>query len=99
MGATNAKVFVEIIAKAKGCILCDLALAILEETAQEMEPGKLDWTVVDVGAVDGIKRFEELAGILGIRPAVPSLVINQTTTIDHIPDRDELKTAVKGALG
>jgi len=37
-------VIVEIIAKKKGCMLCDLALAILEEIAPEFEKGVLQWT-------------------------------------------------------
>jgi hypothetical protein len=31
MSSNSPKVFVEIVAKKKGCMLCDLALAILEE--------------------------------------------------------------------
>jgi hypothetical protein len=40
----SQKVVVEIIAKKKGCMLCDLALAILEEIAPEFEKGVLQWT-------------------------------------------------------
>lgn len=43
-------VMVEIIAKKKGCMLCDLALAIREDIAPEFERGVLQWTVVDVGS-------------------------------------------------
>jgi len=37
----SQSVMVEIVAKKKGCILCDLALAILEEIAPEFEKGVL----------------------------------------------------------
>ena len=56
----DRKVYVEIIAKKKGCMLCDLALAILEEIAPEFEPGVLTWEVVDMGAREGLLRHEEL---------------------------------------
>jgi hypothetical protein len=35
MGNTNQEVFVEIVAKKKGCVLCDLAIGILEEISPE----------------------------------------------------------------
>ncbi len=35
MGNTNQGVFVEIVAKKKGCVLCDLAIGILEEISPE----------------------------------------------------------------
>lgn len=34
-------VMVEIVAKKKGCVLCDLAIGILEEIAPEFEEGLL----------------------------------------------------------
>ena len=37
----SGNVMVEIVAKKKGCMLCDLALAILEEIAPEFEKGVL----------------------------------------------------------
>ena len=45
----NQGVFVEIVAKKKGCMLCDLAIGILEEIAPEFDDGMLRWDVVDVG--------------------------------------------------
>jgi hypothetical protein len=47
-------VFVEIVAKKKGCMLCDLALAVLEEIAPEFEEGILAWEVVDMGTKEGL---------------------------------------------
>ena len=38
---SHQKVWVEIVAKKKGCMMCDLALAILEEIAPEFDPGIL----------------------------------------------------------
>ena len=56
------KVYVEIVAKKKGCMLCDLALAILEEIAPEFEPGVLSWEVVDMGAGKGCCGMKNLPG-------------------------------------
>ncbi len=51
----SQNVMVEIVAK-KGCILCDLALALLEEIAPEFERGVLQGTVTDVGSNEGVMR-------------------------------------------
>jgi hypothetical protein len=88
-------VMVEIVAKKKGCMLCDLAIGILEEVAPEFEEGLLRWEVVDVGSREGLIRFDELTQICGSRPAVPSLIINDGIAFDHIPDYDALTEAVR----
>ena len=88
-------VIVEIVAKKKGCVLCDLAIAILEEIAPEFEEGLFRWEVVDVGSREGLVRFDELTHICGSRPAVPSLIINEGIAFDHIPDYDALSEAVR----
>ncbi|MCF8026045.1 MAG: hypothetical protein K9K82_11240, partial [Desulfobacteraceae bacterium] len=77
------KAFVEIIAKQKGCILCDLAIGVLEEIAPEFPSGTLKWKVVDVGAQEGILRLEELTITNGSRLSVPSIVINGEIAFDH----------------
>ena len=56
-----SEVYVEIVAKQKGCILCDLAIGILEEIAPEIAPGMLRWSVADVGARSGLARMEALS--------------------------------------
>jgi hypothetical protein len=91
-------VMVEIIAKKKGCVLCDLALAILEEIAPEFEEGVLQWTVVDVGSKEGVMRQAELRSICNRMPAVPSIVINDRIAFDNIPDMEALSAAVKKTL-
>ena len=91
-------VFVEIVAKKKGCVLCDLAIGILEEIFPEFDKGMLEWDVVDVGDRDGIGRFDELTKICGRRPAVPSIVINEKIAFDNIPDFEALSEAVRQAL-
>jgi hypothetical protein len=91
-------VFVEIVAKKKGCMLCDLAIGILEEVSPEFGEGVLRWEVVDMGTREGLHRFDELKKICGRRPAVPSIVINETITFDNIPDMEALTEAVRGAL-
>ena len=91
-------VFVEIVAKKKGCVLCDLAIGILEEIFPEFDEGMLKWDVVDVGDRDGIGRFDELTKICGRRPAVPSIVINEKIAFDNIPDFEALSEAVRQAL-
>lgn len=88
-------VMVEIVAKKKGCVLCDLAMGILEEVAPEFEEGRLKWDVVDVGSREGLVRFDELTRICGRRPAVPSLIINEDIEFDHIPGYDALSEAVR----
>ena len=91
-------VFVEIVAKKKGCMLCDLAIGILEEISPEFNDGMLRWDVVDVGDRDGLARFDELTNICGRRPAVPSIVINERIAFDHIPDFEALSEAVREAM-
>ena len=91
------RVMVEIVAKKKGCMMCDLAIGILEEIAPEFDPGILQWQVVDVGSREGVMRHAELASICGRMPAVPSLVINDTIAFDNIPDIESLTLAVREA--
>ncbi len=93
----NQKVMVEIVAKKKGCMMCDLALAILEEIAPEFEPGILAWEVVDVGSREGVARHAELGKTCGRMPAVPSIVINESIAFDNIPDMESLTEAVRKA--
>ena len=88
-------VMVEIVAKEKGCVLCDLAIGILEEIAPEFEEGVLRWEVVDVGSREGLIRVDELTRICGRRPAVPSLIMNKAIAFDHIPDYNALTEAVR----
>jgi hypothetical protein len=98
MGKNAREIRVEIVAKKKGCMLCDLAIAILEEIQPEFEAGSLTWEVVDVGSREGVVRHAELGKICGRLPAVPSLVINKQIAFDNIPDMDSLTTAVRDAI-
>ena len=91
-------VLVEIVAKQKGCMMCDLALAILEEIEPEFEEGILRWQVVDVGAREGVERHAALGKICGRMPSVPSIVINGHIAFDHIPDMESLTSAVRSAM-
>jgi hypothetical protein len=88
---------VEIVAKKKGCMMCDLAIGILEEIAPEFALGTLKWQVVDVGSRQGLQRHEELTRICGRRPAVPSIVLDGRIAFDHIPDMEALSYAVREA--
>ena len=96
---SQEKVMVEIVAKKKGCMLCDLAIGILEEIAPEFAEGVLRWEVVDMGAREGLQRFDTLSKICGRRPAVPSIVINERIAFNNIPDMEALAGAVRQALG
>ena len=78
-------------------MLCDLAIGILEEISPEFSEGQLIWEVVDVSAGEGLYRFDELTKICGRRPAVPSIVINETIAFDNIPDMESLTEAVRMA--
>jgi len=98
MKANHQKVFVEIVAKKKGCVLCDLAIGILEAISPEFDEGLLRWDVVDVGDRDGLRRVDELTKLCGRRPAVPSIVINERIAFDNIPDFQALSEAVRQAL-
>jgi len=91
-------VFVEIVAKKKGCMLCDLAIGILEEVSPDFGEDVLRWEVVDMGTREGLHRFDELKIICGRRPVVPSIVINETIAFDNIPDMEALTEAVRDAL-
>jgi hypothetical protein len=88
---------VEIVAKKKGCMMCDLAIGILEEIAPEFEAGVLMWEVVDVGSREGVARHAELGSTCGRMPAVPSIVINDAIAFDRIPDMEALTVAVRKA--
>ena len=90
--------FVEIVAKKKGCVLCDLAIGILEEIAPEFDEGLLRWDVVDMGDREGLGRYDELARIAGRRPAEPSIIINEKIAFDNIPDFESLSEAVRAVL-
>ena len=94
---SGRRVMVEIVAKKKGCMMCDLAIGILEEIAPEFDDGILQWRVVDVGSREGITRHAELGSICGRMPAVPSIVINEVIAFDNIPDMESLTVAVKQA--
>jgi hypothetical protein len=98
MGNNRRQVRVEIVAKKKGCLLCDLAVAILEEIQPEFEAGALTWEVVDVGSREGVVRHAELGRICGRLPAVPSLVINGRIAFDNIPAMESLTTAVRRSI-
>ena len=91
-------VMVEIVAKKKGCMLCDLALAILEEIAPDFDKGLLQWTVVDVGSRENVMRHAELGAICKRMPAVPSIVINEQIAFDNIPDMETLSEAIRKAI-
>jgi hypothetical protein len=92
------RVRVEIVAKQKGCMLCDLAVAIWEEIAPEFEPGVLEWNVVDVGSREGLMRYAELKTICSRTPAIPSIVINERIAFDNIPDMEALSAAVRKVI-
>lgn len=94
----GAGAFVEIVAKKKGCMLCDLALGILEEISAGLLGGVLRWEVVDMGDRDGLRRHAELTALCGRKPAVPSIIINGRIAFDHIPDIEALGDAVREAL-
>jgi hypothetical protein len=98
MNTLKQKVFVEIIAKKKGCMLCDLAIGILEEIAPEFEEGALEWDIVDMGDREGLARYAQLVKICGRKPSVPSIVINEEIAFDNIPDFEALSAAVHKAL-
>lgn len=79
-------------------MLCDLALAMLEEIAPGFDKGVLQWAVVDVGSKEGVMRHAELRAICKRMPAVPSIVINERIAFDNIPDMKALSAAVKKAI-
>ena len=94
----SKKAMVEIVAKKKGCMLCDLAIAILEEIAPEFEKEALRWKVVDVSSKEGVIRHAELGTICKRMPAVPSIVINERIAFNNIPDMEALSEAVRKTI-
>jgi len=86
---TGNRVFVEIVAKKKGCMLCDLAVAILEELSEDMNDGILQWDIVDVSDATGLKRYDFIAKECKGKPPIPSIVINGHIAFDTIPDMIE----------
>ena len=97
MKTSKHSVLVEIVAKKKGCMLCDLAIGILEEISPEFDEEILTWEVVDVGDLEGLRRYDALTRLSGRRPAVPSIVINNKIAFDNIPDMESLAVAVRRA--
>lgn len=97
MKTSHPSVRVEIVAKKKGCMLCDLAIGILEAISSEFEEGMLTWEVVDVSDREGLHRYDDLTGLCGRRPPVPSIVINAKIAFDNIPDMESLTEAVRVA--
>ncbi|MEW5910542.1 MAG: hypothetical protein AB1659_12120 [Thermodesulfobacteriota bacterium] len=91
-------VFVEIVAKQKGCILCDLALGILEEIEPEFPTKSLHWEVVDMGSREGLSRYADLTRLCGRKPSVPSILINEKIAFDHIPDMEAFTQAIYQAM-
>jgi hypothetical protein len=91
-------VFVEIVAKKKGCMLCDLAIGVLEEISPEFSGGMLKWEVVDIGHREGLRRYDELTALCRRKPSIPSIVINEKIAFDHIPDFESLSEAVRKAF-
>jgi hypothetical protein len=98
MKKEREEVYVEIVAKKKGCMLCDLAVGILEEIAPDFEEGELRWEVVDMGAREGLVRYDELVRICNRKPSVPSIIINGRIAFDNIPDFEALSEAVRQAF-
>ena len=94
----SKKAMVEIAAKKKVCMPCDLAIAILEEIAPEFEKEALQWKVVDVSSRDGVIRHAELGTICKRMLAVPSTVINERIAFDNIPDMEALSEAVRKTI-
>jgi hypothetical protein len=94
----SRKVFVEIVAKKKGCVLCDIAEAILEELSEDLEKDLLTWDIVDLGSREGIQRHNELTKLCDRRPPAPSIVIDERIAFDNIPDFDSLSLAVREAI-
>ncbi len=92
------RVFVEVVAKKKGCVLCELAIAILEELSEDLQEDLLAWDVVDLGAREGIQRHNELRRLCGRRPPAPSMVIDERIAFDNIPDFNSLASAVREAI-
>jgi hypothetical protein len=95
----SQNVMVEIVAKKTGCMLCDLALAMLEEIAPEFEKEVLRWKVIDVSSREGVMRHAELGAICKRMPAVPSIVINEQIAFDNIPDMETLSEAIRNVTG
>lgn len=79
-------------------MMCDLALAVLEEIAPEFEKGALQWTVVDVGSKAGAMRHAELGKICNRMPPVPSIVIDACIAFNSIPDVEALSEAIRTAI-
>jgi len=75
-------------------MLCDLAVAMLEELQPELRSVELTWTVVDVGTREGVLRQAQIGERCSRMPAVPSLVINGNIAFDNIPDMESLVNAI-----
>lgn len=78
-------------------MLCQLAVASLEAVSPRFGE-RLTWALVDHSTREGIERLRELYTRLGIRIAIPSILINEQVGFDHIPDEDSLVGAIEKAL-
>ena len=95
----KTKVFVEVVVKTRACVLCDFAVAVLEETSEELEPGVLGWEVVEAVKPEGGQRVQELTARLGKIPAMPSIFINDDYIFDTIPGMEEINQAIMERVG
>lgn len=94
MNTCQKPVLVEIVARKKGCMLCNLAIGILEEISAEFDEGQITWEVVDLSDRVGLLRYDELTSTCGRQPKVPSIIINNKIAFDQIPDMQSFTEAV-----
>ncbi len=94
MPEDKPKVFVEVVVKTRACVLCDFAVAVLEETSEELQPGVLGWEIVEAVTPQGGQRVQELTARLGRIPAMPSIFINDEYVFDTIPGMEEINGAI-----
>jgi hypothetical protein len=72
-------------------------MAALEEIAPLFK-GQMTYSLINISKREGLDRLRELRPKLGRRPAVPSILINETIAFDHIPDSDALVEAIRQRL-
>lgn len=91
-------VHVEIVSSGPDCLLCPLALEMLEMVAPRFGE-RLTWTVIDLSTGEGREYIREIYTRLDTKVMIPSILINGQVAFNSIPDEDSLLEAIEEELG
>jgi hypothetical protein len=94
----SERVHVEIVSSGPDCLLCPLALEMLEMVAPQFGE-RLTWAVIDLSTGEGREYIREIYTRLDTKIMIPSILINGQVAFTSIPDEDGLVEAIEEGLG